>query len=289
MTGVSSFEAMAQFIPGLTQYRYSMANMHRLQHGRIAPVPAQRAPRMKIDPKQLEYFLGFITSPHMVQDLPFGEKSLQLSSRKVINVPNVIRSMISERSVAQYTKYYAEVGFTPFSRSAMLRVLSECSASVRKSLQGLDYFAAEGSRAFDDLASIVQEIALLRADGVTWGPISMIQESLKVGKLYLKSDYKVCHTNSNTRLYTPLTLAYGHSNSFCVKKRETKHKQLDRGEVTDQSGIATQIITSNGTVIYIISLAVLGFYRVEIYTARFYFCNLCPFFCPFATYYTAEL
>ena len=79
MTGVSSFEAIAQFIPGLTQYRYSMANMYRLQHGRIAPVPTQRSSRMKIDPKQLDHFLGFITSPHMVQDLPFGEKSLQLS------------------------------------------------------------------------------------------------------------------------------------------------------------------------------------------------------------------
>ena len=33
----------------------------------------------------------------------------------------------------------------------MTRILSECSASVRKSLQGLDYFAAEGARAFDDL------------------------------------------------------------------------------------------------------------------------------------------
>ena len=41
----------------------------------------------------------------------------------------------------------------------MLRVLSECSASVRKSLQGLDNYAAEGARAFDDLAGIVENIS----------------------------------------------------------------------------------------------------------------------------------
>ena len=36
----------------------------------------------------------------------------------------------------------------------MLRVLSECAATVRKSLQGLDYFAANGSKAFEDLAEL---------------------------------------------------------------------------------------------------------------------------------------
>ena len=41
-------------------------------------------------------------------------------------------------------------------------------ASVCTSLQGLDYFAAEGARAFDDLASIVEDISSLRADGREW-------------------------------------------------------------------------------------------------------------------------
>ena len=41
----------------------------------------------------------------------------------------------------------------------MLRLLSECSASVRNSLQGLENYAAEGARAFDDLADIVENIS----------------------------------------------------------------------------------------------------------------------------------
>lgn len=41
----------------------------------------------------------------------------------------------------------------------MLRVLSECNAPVRKSLQGLDNYAAEGAREFDDLAGIVENIS----------------------------------------------------------------------------------------------------------------------------------
>ena len=89
----------------------------------------------------------------------------------------------------QYMQYCSETNFKPFSRSAMLRILTECSASVRKSLEGLDYFAAEGARAFDNLASIVEDISSLRADDREWA--RRIKDSLKAGKLYLKSDFKV--------------------------------------------------------------------------------------------------
>ena len=65
----------------------------------------------------------------------------------------------------------------PFSKRTMMRVLSECSASVRKSLQGLDNYAAEGARAFDDLAGIVENIST--------------NVELDAGKLYLKGEYKV--------------------------------------------------------------------------------------------------
>ena len=104
MTEVAIFKAIIEFIPGLTQYRYTMANLHRVQYGRNASVPTTESPRLRIDPKKLDYFLGFITSPHLVQDLPFGEKHLQLSSVKVITVPNIIRTVIPERIVTQYTQ-----------------------------------------------------------------------------------------------------------------------------------------------------------------------------------------
>lgn len=83
-------------------------------------------------------------------------------------MPNVIRTMIPERIVTQYIQFCSESNFSPFSRSTMLRILTECKASVRKSLQGLDYFAAKGARAFEDLGSIVDKISPFRADGAQW-------------------------------------------------------------------------------------------------------------------------
>lgn len=72
----------------------------------------------------------------------------------------------------------------------MTRILSECSASVRKSLQGLDYFAAEGARAFNDLSAVLEQAL---ENGARKERVQGLQEALKAGKLYLKGDFKVIH------------------------------------------------------------------------------------------------
>ena len=72
----------------------------------------------------------------------------------------------------------------------MLRILSACTASVRTSLQGLDYFASDGSKAFEDLTQMTKSVSAL-GPGQEWE--KSIQESLKAGKMYQKGDYKVIH------------------------------------------------------------------------------------------------
>ncbi|KAK3724600.1 hypothetical protein QZH41_001748 [Actinostola sp. cb2023] len=57
-----------------------------------------------------------------------------------------------------------------------------------KSLQGLDYFAADGTRAFEDLLTLVSKLAEYGADK-SWE--TRTTENLKAAKLYLKGDYKV--------------------------------------------------------------------------------------------------
>ena len=149
MSGVSNYNDISRFIPGLSRYRFTIANLHRLQHGSGASVTPQPSSKIRVVPRQLDHFLCYITSPHLVQDLPFGQKTLKLSSGQLVEVPNAIRTMIPQRIVRQYTQYCKEPGFEAFSERTMLRVLNECKASTRKSLQGLDYFAANGARTFD--------------------------------------------------------------------------------------------------------------------------------------------
>lgn len=40
----------------------------------------------------------------------------------------------------------------------MIRILQNCTATIRKSLEGLDYYLAEGGRSFEDLIDIVHKL-----------------------------------------------------------------------------------------------------------------------------------
>ena len=184
-----SFKEIKTRIPDLSRYRYNIARHHRLLHGRGAVVPISTSTRMYVEPEKRDHFLSFITSTHIVQGLPFGEKSLKLSSSAVIKVPNVIRSIIPEHIIEQYKGYCRESGFTPISRSTLCRILNVCSATVRKTLQGIDYVAAEGTKAFDDLQDVVEKLGDIHGKGLTLGKDQ--NEKLKNAKRYLKTDYKV--------------------------------------------------------------------------------------------------
>jgi L-rhamnose mutarotase len=57
MTDLASYSVISSFIPGITKYRYTAANLHRLQFVRGVPVPAQTSVRVRVDLKQLDHFL----------------------------------------------------------------------------------------------------------------------------------------------------------------------------------------------------------------------------------------
>ena len=88
-------------------------------------------------------------------------------------------TIILQHIVDQYRQFCSETNFTPFSPSTMLRILSSCSATVRKSLQGLDYFTADGAKAFDDLLSIAEKIGDHIQDR-QW--VKRCEQALKEGK-----------------------------------------------------------------------------------------------------------
>ena len=144
-----------------------------------AEVETRSVPRMYVSASQLDHFLDLITSEHILQELPFGERTLKLSSEK----------KIPERVIQQYNLFCTETGFAPMGHSTLHKILDVCSASVRNSLQGLDYFTAQGTQAFDDLESVVDKLG--EDCGMSSSSVKEKKEQLKEGKRYLKSDYKV--------------------------------------------------------------------------------------------------
>ena len=113
---------------------------HSLQYGRGTLQPQPRSLRMRVEDKQLDHFLSYITSPHVIQDVPFGQR--YLSSGKILETPNVIRTMIPNMLVKQHQAYCEETEFTPFSPATMLGVLS-----ARPS-KGLRFDSSWGLRIF---------------------------------------------------------------------------------------------------------------------------------------------
>ena len=184
-----SFKAVKRWIPNLSRYRYNIARHHVLLHDRGSTVSLSNNTRMKVSPLKLDHFLTFITSAYVMQDLPFGEKTLKLSSYTEIKIPNIVRTMIPEQIVKQYQSYCHETGFVPMSHSALCRILKVCSASVRKSLQGLDYVSAEGAKAFDELADVIDRLGDKHGKGLSWAKDQ--NEKLKLAKRYLKGDFMV--------------------------------------------------------------------------------------------------
>ena len=93
---------------------------------------------------------------------------MKLSSGTKITVPNVVRTLVPEQVAQQYQSYCQESGFDPMSQSSLCRILNVCSASIRKSVQGLNYFTADGAKAFDDVQEVIKKLGHEYERGLTW-------------------------------------------------------------------------------------------------------------------------
>ena len=127
-----SFPIPQKWIPDLTRYRCSVARHHRLLHGRGVELPQEKNTRIYPVPEKHVRFLSLITSSAVIQDVPFGEKTLKLSSKTELRIPNVIKTVIPGQIVRQCQGYCHESGFTPMSWSSLLRILyaSRCKVWI---------------------------------------------------------------------------------------------------------------------------------------------------------------
>lgn len=149
------------FIPNLSHYRFYMARHHADFQGKGVVIENTRAPTIRYDDYQLAHFIEFIVSLHICTDLPFGEKQLHLSGGETLVIPLTIRNLAPQRIITQYYNYckeYYDHTFHPLGESTLFSILHGCSASICRSLAGLDSISAEGSTAFYFLMSIIDEL-----------------------------------------------------------------------------------------------------------------------------------
>ena len=57
----------------------------------------------------------------------------------------MIITLIPSRIIAQYLAYCSDIEFEPASERTLFKILEVCSASMQKSLHGLDYITTDGA------------------------------------------------------------------------------------------------------------------------------------------------
>ena len=117
---------------------------------------------------KVDHFIDFVNRPYFHQDVAFGTRKLKLESGELMEMPNVVRIVTRSTMVAQYQQFCSEQSFEPLSRSTLLGILEVPEASQRKSLSVLDNTAADGSRAFQTMENIVEQ--LLKQASTNHGP-----------------------------------------------------------------------------------------------------------------------
>ena len=112
-------------IPEETRHQVTQAKKHKEQFGRGASAPVSSGlPRERVDPIEVDHFLDFITSGHVIQDLSLGTRNITMESRETIKIPNVTQLMIHSAVVEQYITFCTEQEFEPLSKQTLLRILS---------------------------------------------------------------------------------------------------------------------------------------------------------------------
>ncbi|XP_062585989.1 uncharacterized protein LOC134247668 [Saccostrea cucullata] len=104
-------------------------------------------------------------------------------------MPNVVKCMGSADIIQQYKAYCQENNIMQLGDSTMFRILEQCGAQVRKSLECLDYFVAEGGRAFVTLQDVIDK--LLSYQVISGDQQKDYQALLLQSKQYLRTDFKI--------------------------------------------------------------------------------------------------
>ncbi|KAK3753674.1 hypothetical protein QZH41_003321 [Actinostola sp. cb2023] len=180
----------------LSDRKIKRAREHARTVGPGLPVEKKPSHRIRIDMTKLDHFLTFVNRPYFYQDVAYGNRTLKLDNGERLSMPNIIRTVTRSTMITQYLQYCKEDGFEPLSRATLYRVLEVREASQRKSLQGLDNTAADGTEGFHRLITIVDELESNFGADKIW--CNDMRRRLKAGRRYLKTTYRVhCRDESD--------------------------------------------------------------------------------------------
>ena len=122
---------------------------HSSTKGSANQVPEKKIHhRVRIAMTKVDHFFEFINRTYFYQDVSYRTKFFKLDIGEIIEMPNVVRTVTWRTMISQYIQFCREEKFEPLSHTTLLKILEVRRASQRKSLQGFDNTAADGSDGF---------------------------------------------------------------------------------------------------------------------------------------------
>lgn len=96
-----------KLIQNVSHWKFTKAKTHCQDVGCGMPLTVERKHRNKMNEEQLEHFIDYLVSSDIVKDLPYGTKTMKLSTGQIVEVPNLIRSLAPSSLIEQYKQLCA--------------------------------------------------------------------------------------------------------------------------------------------------------------------------------------
>ena len=175
--------------PEITITQFRNARDHLKNNGALSPViKSEPHYRERFDRRSVDHFIEF-TKDNFMQDLPYGSKTIKLSTGAIVSIPSVLQLAQFPIVWESYKKFYAteELPFKLHSKEFYRRVIKSVKPVPQKSMAGLDYISADGCQAFQDLFDVLNE--LKKITGKTYADLI---STLQTSKTFLKFDFSSC-------------------------------------------------------------------------------------------------
>ena len=72
---------------------------------------------------KVDHFIDFLSRPSVLQDVAYGTRTLKLESGESLEIPNMVRTVISSHLVRMYLNFCVESNFEPLGRSTLFNII----------------------------------------------------------------------------------------------------------------------------------------------------------------------
>ena len=114
---------LLNLILGLSKWRVDEARKHTFQNKPGLPIDPPKITRCRLDAVKVDHFLDFLSSPSSLQDVAYGTRTLKLESGQSLEIPNMVRTVISSHLARMYLNFCVESNFEPLRRSMLINII----------------------------------------------------------------------------------------------------------------------------------------------------------------------